>query len=65
LGNPPPVDTHPIESRIIEFLTRNSGSAEYVEIFDIGAGHSVKISLTHVAGSAIHSDVPVPSGVES
>ena len=56
-----PVRALEFEGRIIEFLTRNSGSAKYVETFPIGAGHNVKISLTHVTGEAIRSDVPLTS----
>jgi hypothetical protein len=47
------------ERTVKEYFISNTGSRSYQRRFDLGGGHYVKVGVTHVAGAAIHADVPV------
>ena len=46
------------ERTVKEYFISNTGSRSYQRRFDLGGGHYVKVGVTHVAGAAIHADVP-------
>jgi len=48
-----------VEQKIVAFFVANSGSRTYDQRFPFGGGHYVQVRATHIAGSAIHANVPV------